>query len=198
MSKKNSYTTASRLDWNEGINLVNRLYRDKEYRWSLFVGCGIFFGLRVSDLRKLTWRMLLASDQFTLNEQKTKKRRTVTINSQFKKHIIDCHKAIGITNDDEFCFLSKKNMVYSNQRINVKLKYFKAKYGIDSAPNFSCHSLRKCFGFKIWSEACKRGDGEKALILLQDLLNHSSSQITKIYLGIRQEELSDAYGLLQF
>ena len=198
MGQKNSYTTASRLDWNEAINLINRLYRDKEYRWSLFVGCGIFFGLRVSDLRKLTWRMLKENEQFTLNEQKTSKRRTVTINRQFKKHIIDCHDALGITNNDEFCFLSKKNTVYSVQRINVKLKYFKAKYGIESAENFSCHSLRKTFGYKIWFEASKKGDGEKALILLQSLLNHHDIATTRVYLGLRATEMANAYEMLQF
>ena len=141
---------------------------------------------------------MLSGESFTLNEKKTKKRRTITINSQFRQHIKDCHDALGITNDCEYCFLSKKKVVYSTQRINVKLKYFKVKYGIDSAENFSCHSLRKCFGFKIWSEASKKGDGEKALILLQDLLNHHSISTTKIYLGIRQSEMANAYEMLHF
>lgn len=59
MSVRNSHTTADYLDWNVMLNLIRKLYRDGDYRMSLFIGCGCFFGLRVSDLRKLTWSMLL-------------------------------------------------------------------------------------------------------------------------------------------
>ncbi len=47
MSIKNSYTTADYIEWNTAVNLVNRLFKDKEYRISLLIGCGIFFGLRI-------------------------------------------------------------------------------------------------------------------------------------------------------
>ena len=74
MSVRNSHTTADYLEWNVMLNLIRRLYRDGDYRMSLFIGCGCFFGLRVSDIRKLTWGMLLNDDKFVLNEQKTGKR----------------------------------------------------------------------------------------------------------------------------
>ena len=57
MSLKNSYTTSDCLQWDSATNLVRKLYRDKNYRISLLVGCGIFFGLRISDLLQLTLRM---------------------------------------------------------------------------------------------------------------------------------------------
>lgn len=198
MSQRNSYTTASRLDWNEAINLMNRLYKDKEYRWSLFIGCGIFCGLRVSDTRLLTWRQLLGGDSFTLIEKKTKKRRTITINKQFQKHIKDCHAALGIINDNEHCFLSRKHTIYSIQRINKKLKIFKERYNIESADNFTSHSLRKTFSYRIWSQASKQGKGDLSLILLQNMLGHDSCATTRRYIGLRDSEIADAYSLLQF
>ena len=57
MSVRNSHTTADYLDWNVMLNLIRKLYRDGDFRMSLFIGCGCFFGIRVSDLRKLTWAM---------------------------------------------------------------------------------------------------------------------------------------------
>ena len=83
MSALNSHTTADYLDWNVMLNLIRKLYKDGDYRMSLFIGCGSFFGIRVSDLRKLTWSMLLDNDKFTLTEQKTGKRRVVKINTDF-------------------------------------------------------------------------------------------------------------------
>lgn len=77
MSVLNSHTTADYLEWDVMLNLIRKLYRDGDYRMSLFIGAGCFFGLRVSDLRKLTWSMLLDDDKFVINEQKTSKRRVV-------------------------------------------------------------------------------------------------------------------------
>ena len=195
MSVRNSHTTADYLEWNVMLNLIRKLYRDGDYRMSLFVGCGCFFGLRVSDLRKLTWGMLLNEDKFILNEQKTGKRRTIKINSDFQKHIQQCYNALEISDIDEACFLSRKNMVMSTQRINVRLKEIKKKYNI-KIDNFSCHSLRKAFGRKVFGSSGE--NAQMALVKLSELFNHSSVSITKIYLGLREKELLETYDLLDF
>ena len=195
MSVLNSHTTADYLEWNTMLNLIRKLYRDGDYRMSRFIGCGCFFGLRVSDLRKLTWSMLLGDDKFIINEQKTGKRRIVKINSDFQKHIQQCYEALQITNMDEACFLSRKNMVMSTQRINVRLKEIKKRYNI-KIDNFSCHSLRKAFGRKIFESSGE--NAQMALVKLSELFNHSSVAITKIYLGLREKELLETYDLLDF
>lgn len=195
MSVRNSHTTADYLDWNVMLNLIRKLYRDGDYRMSLFIGAGCFFGLRVSDLRKLTWSMLLDDDKFVINEQKTSKRRVVKINSDFQKHIKQCYEALNIQDINEACFLSRQNMVMSTQRINVRLKEIKNRYNI-KIDNFSCHSLRKAFGRKVFESSGE--NAQMALVKLSELFNHSSVAITKIYLGLREEELLEAYDLLDF
>ena len=195
MSIKNSYTTADYIEWNTAVNLVNRLFKDKEYRISLLIGCGIFFGLRISDLLQLTWDMVLDTS-FVITEKKTKKRREVKINSSFQKHIQDCFQALNITNKEEKLFLSARGRVYSIQRINVILKEIKQKYGLKTVKNISSHSLRKTFGRHIYEKADT--NGEMALALLSELFNHSNISITKRYLGIRQEEILECYELLDF
>lgn len=195
MSALNSHTTADYLDWNVMLNLIRKLYKDSDYRMSLFIGCGCFFGIRVSDLRKLTWSMLLTDDKFTLTEQKTGKRRVVKINSDFQKHIKLCFEALKVTDMEEPCFLSRRNMVMSTQRINVRLKEIKQRYNV-KIDNFSCHSLRKAFGRKVFESSGE--NAQMALVKLSELFNHSSVAITKIYLGLRQKELLETYDLLDF
>lgn len=195
MSLKNSHTAADYVEWNEAMNLIRRLYRDEDYRMSLFIGCGCFFGLRVSDIKSLTWKMILDADRFELREKKTQKRRLIKINSDFQNHIRMCYEALGIRNKDEFCFLSKKKVVYSTQRINVLLKEIKTKYHL-KVQNFSCHSLRKAFGRRVFETSGEQA--QMALVKLSELFNHSSVQITKIYLGLRQDELMETYDLLDF
>lgn len=195
MSVRNSHTTADYLEWNVMLNLIRKLFRDGDYRMSLFIGCGCFFGLRVSDLRKLTWSMLLDDDKIVINEQKTSKRRVVKINADFQKHIKQCFEALKISDMNDACFLSRKDMVMSTQRINVRLKEIKKRYNI-KIDNFSCHSLRKAFGRKVFESSGE--NAQMALVKLSELFNHSSVQITKIYLGLREKELLETYDLLDF
>lgn len=194
MSTKNTTTTADYMEWNTMLNLVHRLYRDKDYTMSLLIGCGAFFGLRISDLLGLTWEMIM-SDTFTLTERKTKKKRTIKVNENFQKHILDCYKAMAITDKTDYCFKSRKGTVFSVQRINVKLKYIKVKYGV-KINNISTHTFRKTFGRKVFESAGEQS--EMALVKLMELFNHSSVAITKRYLGIRQQELMETYSLLEF
>lgn len=196
MSAKNSSTTADYVEWNTAINLVHRLYKDKDYKMSLLIGCGIFFGLRISDILQLSWDMLLDDSSFELIEKKTKKCREVRINKGFQKHIWDCYNALLITDKSEKCFKSRERRVYSIQRINMLLKDIKKKYGIKSVKNFSTHSLRKTFGRHVYERA--DSNGEMALIMLSELFNHSNIAITKRYLGLRKEEIMGCYDLLDF
>ncbi len=195
MSLKNSITTADYLPWSDMTRLVKQLFADEKYRMSLFIGCGAFFGLRVSDLKKFTWAMLLDNDEVTIREQKTGKRRTIYINPSFKPHIVACYTALHIRNRNEPCFISQKRTVYTTQRLNQILKEIKVQYNVD-VKHFSCHSLRKCFGRQVVSSAGK--DAEMALIKLGEIFNHASIKVTKKYLGIREEEIKEVYNSFTF
>jgi integrase len=163
---------------------------------SLLIGCGIFFGLRISDILQLSWDMLLDDSSFDLIEKKTQKRREVRINKGFQKHIWDCYNALLITDKSEKCFKSRERRVYSIQRINMLLKDIKKKYGIKSVKNFSTHSLCKTFGRHVYERA--DSNSEMALVMLSELFNHSNIAITKRYLGLRKEEIMGCYDLLDF
>lgn len=195
MSIKHSNTTSDYLEWDTMLYLVHRLYRDENYRISLLIGCGCFFGLRISDLKTLRWEQLLDGNSFELLEKKTGKRRIVRINPGFQKHIKDCYKRLGSPEKDEPVFLSREHKVYSTQRINVIFKEVKKRYGI-KINHFSTHSLRKTFGRKVVDSA--GNDSEMALIKLSEIFNHSSPAITRRYLGLRQEEIGEVYDGLEF
>ncbi|NDV80088.1 tyrosine-type recombinase/integrase [Dysgonomonas sp. 511] len=195
MSLKFSNTTSDFLEWDTMLNLIRKLYKDGNYKISLLVACGSFFGLRGGDLLTLTWGQLLQSDTFELIEKKTGKKRIIKINSQLQKHIQDCYDKINPVNISSPCFMSQKNCVYSIQRVNVILKEIKTKYNL-KINNFSSHSFRKSFGRAVYNNA---GDNsEMALVKLSELFNHSDIKTTRKYLGLRQEELLETYDLLRF
>ena len=195
MSAKFSKTTADHLSWSEGMNLIRNLYNDGNYKISLLVSFGSFWGLRISDILSLKWEHVYNLDEFELVEKKTKKNRTIKINAQLKRHISDCYENIKPRNLDEYIFTSQKGSVYSIQRINVILKDLRTKYNL-KIKNFSSHSLRKSFGREIFNRSAE--NAELAIVKLSQLFNHSNPAITRRYLGISQKELLDTYDVLSF
>jgi len=195
MSLKYSQTTSDYLQWDEAMKLIRLLYKDANYKMSLLISLGCFWGLRISDILSLRWKDILNVDEFSIIEHKTGKQRTIRINSQLKRHIADCYKQINPIGINAPVLVSQKGTVYTIQRINIILKEIKAKYKL-SIKNFSCHSLRKTFGRQVYNQ--NADNAELALVKLMELFNHSNVAITKRYLGLRQEELLNTYDCLTF
>ncbi|KWW32509.1 MAG: integrase/recombinase [bacterium F083] len=196
MSARNSHTTADYIPWDSAINVIHRLYKDGNYRMSLFIATGIFTGLRVTDLRSLRWSDLMNGDNvLAIVEHKTKKRREIKLGKDFLAHVKDCYAALQIQNPNEHCFLSQKKTVYSIQRLNIMLKEIKTRYRLP-IKNISCHALRKTMGRAIF-ERCT-DNKEMALIKLSQIYGHSSTMVTRRYLALQQEEILQAYDLLSF
>ena len=195
MSRKHQYTTSDYLEWDTAMNLVRRLYKDGNYRMSLLIGCGCFMGLRFSDLRTLTWSQLLNKDRIALNEQKTGKHREIRVNKALQQHAHDCYVALGLDDVNQPCFLNRFGGIISTQMVNRHFKTLRVRYQV-KVRNFSTHSLRKTFGRRVVELAGP--NSEMALIKLSDIFNHASPLVTRRYLGLRQEEISEVYEALQF
>mgnify|MGYP000910850601 FL=1 len=195
MSLKYSQTTSDYLQWGEAINLIRSLSKDRDYKMSLLIAIGCFWGLRISDILSLRWNQILNVDEFSIIEHKTGKQLTIRINQQLKRHITNCYKQINPIGINAPILVSQKGTVYTIQRINIILKEIKAKYKL-SVKNFSCHSLRKTFGRQVYNQ--NSDNAELALVKLMELFNHSNVAITKRYLGLRQEELLNTYDCLSF
>ena len=195
MSLKYSTTTADYLVWSDAMNLIRKLAKDENYKMSLLIALGCFTGLRISDILALRWEQILSTEEFTIIEKKTGKKRVLRLNSQLQQHIQECYEQIQPIGIKAPILVSQKGTVFTIQRINVILKEIKRKYRL-KVKNFSCHSLRKTFGRQVYNMNSE--NSELALVKLMELFNHSSLAITKRYLGLRQEEILETYDCLTF
>ena len=195
MSLKYSTTTADYLVWSDAMNLIRKLAKDKNYKMSLLIALSCFTGLRISDILALTWEQILNTEEFTITEKKTGKRRTLRLNPQLQKHIQECYNHIQPLKVQSYILVSQKGTVFTIQRINVILKEIKKKYRL-KVKNLSCHSLRKTFVRQVYNMNSE--NSELALVKLMELFNYSSIAITKQYLGLRQEEILETYDCLTF
>jgi integrase len=166
------------IDFDKALNTGMKLIKTRENQnLGLLIVVGINLGVRIENLLEFTFKDL-RNDSVTIIEGKTSKKRTLIINNNI-------HKAIALFdgNYDGYAFKSQKGSVYSPQHVNRLLKqHFKGKV--------STHSLRKSFGRRVWENDQY---SERSLIYLSEVLNHSSISVTRIYLGIRQEELDNIY-----
>ena len=195
MGMKYSTTTADYMEWEIAMNLIRKLAKDENYKMSLLIAIGCFTGLRISDILSLRWNQILNTDEFSIIEKKTGKKRIIRLNPQLQEHIQECYGHIKPIGEKAPILVSQKGTVFSIQRINVILKEIKKKYRL-KIKNFSCHSLRKTFGRQVYN--MNGENSELALVKLMELFNHSSVAITKRYLGLRQEEILQTYDCLTF
>ena len=95
---------------------------------SLLIALGCFTGLRISDILALTWEQILSTEEFTITEKKTGKRRALRLNTQLQQHIQECYEHIQPLKVQSYILVSQKGTVFTILRINVILKEIK-NYG---------------------------------------------------------------------
>lgn len=188
MALKGQKTTSDFLEWDKMKTLVLKLERDGDFKFALLISCGCYLGLRISDLLQLKWSDLLYKEYCELIEKKTKKERKVTINTELAAIIERIYTELN-PSMEQYIFVNRfGKKPISVQHVNTKLKEIFKQYNIKG--QYSSHFMRKSLGRQVWT---KNNYSEQALILLSQLFNHSSIQTTKIYLGIREQEISNLY-----
>ncbi|MBQ3801125.1 MAG: tyrosine-type recombinase/integrase [Treponema sp.] len=170
--------------------LKNKKIRD----YVLFV-VGINTALRIGDILSLVWADVYDFERnrfrthLVVKEQKTGKKNCVALNAA----AVDALKRLFDTVQAEkgsYIFLSRKG---HNRHISRNRAYM-ILTGVHKALSwivkFSCHSLRKTFGYHAWKAGTQS-------VLLMAIYNHSSFSITQHYLGIDQQEKDEVYGKIQ-
>lgn len=145
----------------------------------LFV-CGVYLGLRISDLLRLKVGDL-RSDKLVMREKKTRKRTELPIAGVIRRA---ARELLADAGDDDFVFESRQRTKSGARKaISRRMAYNDIK-AIARAAGLTypigCHTLRKTFGYHQY-----RMDGDIAF--LQDWFNHSSPTITLRYIGIDQD-----------
>ncbi len=193
MSKKNQFTKTDYLTCEEYRKLITGLHEDHDVLGETYARVAKATALRISDVLSLTWSKIL-SGSFSVVEQKTGKKRTITVPDRTKEVFRGLYKLNGSPDSKSLVFCNRRTGgSYTKQYINRLMKEWKTRYDINVG-NFSSHSFRKSFGREFWD---KNGRSDEALLKLSYIYNHSSIAVTMIYLGIRDEEISEAYKIIE-
>lgn len=187
MARKNGFIKgATPMIWDDMKKLVRWLETDGEHRFALMIALGSTTGFRISDLLTLRWIDILDQEGLSIEEQKTGKQRYMPIATETQRIIANAYKASEYPEINELVFTGKRAKgAFSVQYVNRKLKIIKSTYPFRMKGQFSTHSLRKTFGKRYFDLANDKG---RALIKLSKILNHSSPEVTREYIGLEARE----------
>lgn len=156
----------------------------KRLRDLILFDLGITSALRVSDLLNLNVEDVYNRTEVKVREQKTGKYKKFPLQPQVQQEIAQYLATRGEFDMEEPLFLSQKGYRIDRQQAHHILKQAAKKAGVKG--NIGTHSLRKTFGYHHYKKFNDIG-------LLQKILNHSSSAITLMYIGITQEIIDMSY-----
>lgn len=192
MAKQNQRTECNGIEWGQFLTLIESLKRFKEYKFLLFVSLGGYCGLRIGDILSLKWEQIIGKNELHLHEGKTGKYRRITMNASLQAIIQQVYTSLEREHHlqaGQYVFKGRSGQPMSRQYVNRILRQLFQKSKI-KVQNPSSHTLRKTFGKRVY-EVNDRS--EASLILLSSIFNHSSTAITRKYIGISQETIKDAY-----
>lgn len=158
---------------------------------------GINVGLRASDLVSLKWNFFFDNngvfkDFYSLKPKKTRKTGKyvkIYFNKSVKKAITDYIEEYPIEDMNNYLFKSRKgNGAITENGLWKLIVKTASEAGIDK--NVGSHTLRKTFGYFAWHNAENK---DKALVVLQKIFNHSSTQTTMKYIGLLDSEMEDMF-----
>ena len=172
------------------LNIQDYLRYKSKRNYTLFV-LGITTGYRAGDLVNLQVRDIkeaLKYKEFVIQEgkkfnnkrvkDKNRKARRVELIPSVARILKEYIKDMK---DYEYVFKSRKglNKPIGVQAVSNALKEAGEYFGIY---NITAHSMRKTYAYKIWIES------GKDVLVVKELLGHSSTEETKLYLGLDKEE----------
>ena len=149
---------------------------------------GVHTILRPSDLLRLEWKDVYDFERgafrshVTVTERKTGKQKTIALNKQVIKalHLLFPHRR------GEFIFSNNRKDCAPISRVQAWRIVKIAIEAIGAVGRISIYSLRKSFGYFAWKAGVFP-------VMLMDLYNHSSYEITRRYLGVAQEDRDKVY-----
>lgn len=159
---------------------------------------GMNLGIRASDLCALRWSFFFDNkwnfkEYYVLQPKKQRnsgKFVKLYFNDAVKSALTEYLSNYKCTVSDinDLIFTSQKGAAITERYLCQLVKSVAQRANIKQ--NIGSHSLRKTFGLFVWHEA---EDKNKALVLLQQMFGHSSTQTTLRYIGIMDNEISEAY-----
>ena len=158
------------------------------YRNYVLIILGVHTALRISDLLQLSWSDVYdeKSGEFrthtNITESKTGKQKTIALNS----NAVAALRLLQPYRRGAYIFANNRKDPVPISRVQAWRIVKAAAESLNIAERTACHSLRKTFGYHAWVNGASP-------VVLMDIYNHSSFEVTRRYLGVAQDDRDKIY-----
>lgn len=154
----------------------------------VLVVLGSHTALRIGDLLKLRWDDVYDAKtedfrpHIEVTEAKTGKHKIIALNGDAKKAL----RLYFPHRQSAYIFANNRRDREAISRVQAWRIIQEAAEAVEVSGRIACHSLRKTFGYHAWKAGVQP-------VMLMDIFNHSSFEVTKRYLGITQDDRDQVY-----
>lgn len=170
------------------LNALAGYWFGRNQRNYTLIVLGVCTALRIGDLLQLRWDDVYDEQRgefrshIVLTESKTNKPKTIALNQQALRALRLYHPGRKGT----YIFASNRRHQKAISRVQAWRIIQAAALAVKAVGRIACHSLRKTFGYFAWKAGVLP-------IMLMDVFNHSSFEVTRRYLGISQDDRDQIY-----
>lgn len=195
---------AKRFEWEVIAKAMRTLKEQNRHRELMLVAVATFTAYRCCDWSKLKWENFffgniqnnkVLTQSSTVKESKTSKKRSVYIGEDFAEILRFCLEGMKPTSLFNFIFKAQNGRRVrgiTTDGVNFILR----KIIADGILPEGCtsHSFRKTFAYKVFMDM---GGDFRALLHVKKMLNHSTVEMTIIYLGLEEDAIASAQNNLR-
>ena len=149
---------------------------------------GVHTALRIGDLLRLSWNDVYDFERgefrthISVSEKKTGKQKIIAVNRQ----AVAALRLLLTRKRGTYIFANNRGNAAPISRVQAWRIIRAAAEAVGLSSRISCHSLRKTFGYHAWVTGTSP-------VVLMDIYNHTSYEITRRYLGVSQDDRDKVY-----
>ena len=163
------------------IEKLNKYFLENNKMFYYLWVFGLNTGLRISDIVRLKVKDVRNKSHISVIEIKTGKPKLILINDKLKKIL---KEYINGKDNNDWLFPSKHGEMLCRRNAYRWINEAVNDLNIDITAG--THTMRKTFGYHHYQKF-------KDIEILRKIFNHSSSSITRRYIGIEQDEIDKSY-----
>ena len=167
------------------------LNKEVNLRNYMLICMGLNTALRISDMLQLKWGNVCDFDRkhyvkhIVVCEGKTGKETRIAINNNLIEAFEMYMGSLKSVSGNDYIFTGKTKGTHLSRSQAFRIITHVAE-ALNMENGISCHSLRKTFGYYAWKYGTPPA-------MLMEIYNHSSYEITKRYLGIKQDDRDNVF-----